>query len=66
MFQKKAHNNIFIIKSQNLKISGGCKNIGGTYSTDNQNFSKSKILHESSKLEHFQWGGGVKILEVQS
>ena len=23
----------------------------------NQNFSKSKILHESSKLEHFQWGG---------
>ena len=22
----------------------------------NQNFSKSKILHESSKLEHFQWG----------
>ena len=30
----------------------------------NENFSKSKILHESSKLEHFQWGGGgvVKIL----
>ena len=24
----------------------------------NQNFSKSKILHESSKLEHFHWGGG--------
>ena len=24
----------------------------------NQNFSKSKILHEWSKLEHFQWGGG--------
>ena len=24
----------------------------------NQNFSKSNILHESSKLEHFQWGGG--------
>ena len=23
-----------------------------------QNFSKSKILHESSKLENFQWGGG--------
>ena len=23
----------------------------------NQNFSKSKILHESSKLEHFQCGG---------
>ena len=23
----------------------------------NQNFSKSKILHESFKLEHFQWGG---------
>ena len=22
----------------------------------NQNFSKSKILHESSKLEHFLWG----------
>ena len=22
----------------------------------NQNFSKSKFLHESSKLEHFQWG----------
>ena len=29
----------------------------------NQNFSKSKFLHESSKLEHFQWG--VKILGVQ-
>ena len=31
----------------------------------NQNFSKSKILQESSKLEHFQWGGGggVKNLE---
>ena len=26
----------------------------------NQNFSKSKFLHESSKLEKFQWG--VKIL----
>ena len=24
----------------------------------NQNFSKSKYLHESSKLERFQWGGG--------
>ena len=24
----------------------------------NQNLSKSKLLHESSKLEHFQWGGG--------
>ena len=24
----------------------------------NQNFSRSKNLHESSKLEHFQWGGG--------
>ena len=24
----------------------------------NQNFSKRKILHESSKLEHFLWGGG--------
>ena len=24
----------------------------------NQNFSKSKFLNESSKLEHFQWGGG--------
>ena len=23
-----------------------------------QNFSKSKNLHESSKLEHFQFGGG--------
>ena len=23
----------------------------------NQNFSKSKFLQESSKLEHFQWGG---------
>ena len=22
----------------------------------NQNFSKSKNLHESSKMEHFQWG----------
>ena len=24
----------------------------------NQNLSKSKLLHESSKLEHFRWGGG--------
>ena len=24
----------------------------------NQNFSKSKILQESSKLGHFQWEGG--------
>ena len=24
----------------------------------NQKFSKSNILHESSKLEHFQLGGG--------
>ena len=23
----------------------------------NQDFSKGKILHESSKMEHFQWGG---------
>ena len=38
----------------------------------NQNFSKSKFLHESSKLEHFQWGvkiwgykfRGVKILDL--
>ena len=39
----------------------------------NQNFSKSKILLESSKLEHFQWEGGknfggtnlgVKILDL--
>ena len=29
----------------------------------NQNFSKSKILHEKSKWEHFQFGGGgVKFL----
>ena len=28
----------------------------------NQNFSKSKILHDSSKLEHLQWG--VKILHL--
>ena len=26
----------------------------------NQNFLKSKNLHESSKSEHFEWGGGVK------
>ena len=24
----------------------------------NQNFSKSKILHKSSNLEHCRWGGG--------
>ena len=33
----------------------------------NQNFSKSKILHESSKLEHFQLGykfRGVQILDL--
>ena len=39
-----------------------------------QNFFKSKILHESSKLDDFQWGvknfgvqiflGGVKILDL--
>ena len=29
----------------------------------NQNFSKSKVSHESSKLEHFQ--SGVKILKVK-
>ena len=29
----------------------------------NQNISKSKILHESSKLEHFEWG--LKILGMQ-
>ena len=26
----------------------------------NQNFSRSKILHESYKLKNFQWGRGVK------
>ena len=31
----------------------------------NQNFFKSKFLHESTKLENFQRGGGVKILGVQ-
>ena len=33
----------------------------------NQNFCKSKLLHVSSKLEHFQWGykfRGVKILDL--
>ena len=24
----------------------------------NQNVSKSKITHKSSKLENFEWGGG--------
>ena len=27
----------------------------------NQNFSKSKILHESSKLEYFDWGGDTNL-----
>ena len=56
MFQKKA-TNIYIIKSQNLKMGGGGgKSLRVLIKLMNQNFSKSKILHESSKLEHFQWG----------
>ena len=27
----------------------------------NQNFSKSKNLHESSKLDNFQWGRGTNL-----
>ena len=57
MFQKKAPHNIFIIKSQNLKMEGG-GDLGVQIKLMNQNFSKSKILHESSELEHCQWGGG--------
>ena len=39
---------------------GGGKSLGVLTKLMNQNFSKSKILHESSKLEHFQGGGGEK------
>ena len=52
VFQKKAPNNIFIIKSQKLTTRGVLIKLMS------QNLSKSKFLHESSKLEHFQWGGG--------
>ena len=55
LFQKKTPNDIFIIKSQNLKIKG--RNLGILIKLMNQNFSKSKILQESSKLEHYHWGG---------
>ena len=65
VFQKKALNNIFIIKSQNLKTRG-IKIKGVLIKMMNQNFSKSKILRKWSNLEHFQWrgrgGGSVKIL----
>ena len=61
MFQNKAPDNIFIIKSQNLKMTGG-KNLGVLIKLMNQNFSKSKILHESSKLSIFS-GGRVKNFE---
>ena len=53
VFQKKAPNIIFIIKSQNLKMRGV-----KIRELMKQNFSNGKILHESSKLEHFRWGGG--------
>ena len=52
---------IFIIKSQKLTTKG-VKIYGVLIKLMNQNFSKSKFLHESSKLEHFQWG--VKILDL--
>ena len=52
---KKAPDNIFIIKSQNLKMRG-VTIYEILIELMNPNFSKSKILHESSKLEHFQWG----------
>ena len=61
MFQKEAPNNIFIIKQQNLKMRGG-GDLGVLIKMMNRNFSKSKILSELSKLEHFQWG--VKIFGV--
>ena len=61
LFQKKASDNIFIIKSTNLKTKGA--NVGVLIKLMNQNFSESKILHESAKLEYFQYfqwrdGGG--------
>ena len=34
----------------------GGKNLGILIKLMNQNFSKSKFLHESTKLENFQWG----------
>ena len=52
----------FIIKSQELTTRGG-GNLGVLLKLMNQNFSKSKFLHESTKLENFQWE--VKILGVQ-
>ena len=56
LFQKKAPDNIFITKSRNLKTKG--LNVGVPIKLMNQNFSKSKILHESAKLEYFQWRDG--------
>ena len=58
IFSFKASDNIFIIKSTNLKTKGA--NVGVLIKLMNQNFSESKILHESAKLEYFQWrdGGG--------
>ena len=40
VFQKKAPNNIFIVKSQNLKMrgGGGFKNLGDTNKTDEPKF----------------------------
>ena len=35
---------------------GGVKMYGVLIQLMNQNFSKGKIFHESSKLKHFQWG----------
>ena len=62
-FQKRAPNNIFIIKSQKLtRGGGGVKTYGVLIKLMNQNFSKSKFLHESFKLEHIQWE--VKILDL--
>ena len=44
---------MFIIILQNLKTREGV-----LIKLMNQDFSKSKVLRESPKLEHFQWGGG--------
>ena len=46
---------------------GGGESSGVQIKLLNQNFSRSKILHESSKLEHFQWQykfRGIKILDL--
>ena len=49
---------IYLLSNHKILSGGWGKNLGVLIKLMNQNFSKSKTLHESSKLEHFQLGGG--------